>query len=172
MDRRRWLGTKHTALHGEILALARHWGAAWIVVDATGIGTGLASFLKKALGERVIPVLFSHKLKSDLGWKFVAIVETGRFADYQDDRKPETRQFWYEVEACQYQVKEGPNKLMSWGVWDQPGYDGLIAYGHDDLLISAALCAILDDRTWPGTGESAVIHRRDELHEIDQSGWE
>jgi hypothetical protein len=171
VDRRLWLGIKHTALHNQILALASHWGAAWVIVDATGVGAGLASFLAKALGERVIPIVFSPKVKSDLGWNFLAVVETGRYQDYQDDQEPETRQFWYEVQACQYMVREGPNKLMSWGVWDTPGYSATVAYGHDDLLISAAMVASLDELDWPATGESAVVHRDDELDEIDGAEW-
>ncbi|MCK4472093.1 MAG: hypothetical protein KAW49_09945, partial [Anaerolineae bacterium] len=86
MDRRLWLGTKHTALHGQLLALAQHWHAIWIVGDATGVGAGLMSFLSKALGEKVIPVVFSSKVKSDLGWDFLGIVETGRYRDYADDQ--------------------------------------------------------------------------------------
>jgi hypothetical protein len=171
VDRKLWLGVKHTSLHAQILALARHWGAVWVVVDATGIGAGLASFLQKALGEKVIAVTFSPKIKSQLGWQFIGVIETGRFADYQDDGRADTRQFWYEVENCQYEVSEGPGRAMKWGVWDRPGYDGLIAYGHDDLLISAALCSFLDDQEWPGTGPSAVIQQPDELDEIDQGAW-
>ena len=132
---------------------------------------GLLERVQKALGDRVIPVTFSPKTKSDLGWNFLAIVETGRYQDYADDQEPDTRQFWHEVETCQYQVREGPNKLLSWGVWDPPAYDGLIAHGHDDLLISAALCAILDAQPWPGTGPSTVVARKDPLKEIDESGW-
>lgn len=171
VDRKLWLGVKHTSLHGQLLALAAHWHAMFVVVDSTGVGAGLASFLVKALGEKVIPVLFSHKVKSDLGWNFVGLVETGRYRDYVDDGQPDTRQFWYEVEACQYQVRDGPGQMMSWGVWESPGYDGLIAYGHDDLLISSALCTILDGQEWPGVGESAVVEMPDELEEIDGSEW-
>ena len=60
---------------------------------------------------------------------------------------------------------------MKWGVWETPAYDGLIARGHDDLIISAALTAILDKQDWPGTGESAVVEQRDVLEEIDQGEW-
>ena len=171
VDRRLWLGTKHTALHGQLLALARHWSAVWIVVDATGIGAGLASFLTKALGEKVIPVTFSSKVKSDLGWDYLGIVETGRYRDYADDQAPDTRQFWYEVENCQYEVSDRPGQAMKWGVWETPAYDGLIARGHDDLIISAALTAVLDKQEWPGTGESAVVEQRDVLDEIDEGEW-
>jgi hypothetical protein len=176
VDRKLWLGVRHTALHQQILALARHWGALWVVVDATGVGAGLASFLAGALGERVVPVHFSPRLKSDLGWRFLGLVETGRYRDYArgvgaDAGATDTRQFWYEVAACQFQVGDGPGRLMRWGVWEAPAYDGTIAYGHDDLLISAALCALLDDRAWPGTGASAVVHREDALEEIDAAEW-
>lgn len=171
VDRKLWLGTKHTALHGQLLALARHWHAIWIVVDATGIGAGLASFLTKALGEKIIPVIFSSKVKSDLGWDFLGIVETGRYRDYADDQEPDTRQFWYEVKNCQYEVSDRPGQAMKWGNWETPGYDGLIARGHDDLIISAALTAVLDRQEWPGTGESAVVEQRDVLEEIDQGEW-
>ncbi len=171
VDRRLWLGVKHTSLHAQILALANHWRSVWIVVDATGVGAGIASFLAKSLGQRVIPVTFSHKLKSDLGWDFVAIVETGRYADYADDQQPDTVQFWHEVEACQYEVREGPGNAIKWGVWENPAYDGRIAYGHDDLLISAAMTAILDHRDWPGTGPSEVVSVPDDLEGIDNADW-
>jgi len=171
VDRKLWLGVKHTALHGQVVALVRHWRALWLVVDATGVGAGLASFLTKALGDTVLPVVFSSKVKSDLGWGLVGIVETGRYQDYADDQQPETRQFWYEVAACQYKVRPGPGKLLKWGVWETPAYDGLIARGHDDLLVSASLTAILDGLEWTTTGESALIQRRDALEEIDRGAW-
>ena len=171
VDRRLWLGVRHTTLHAQLLALARHWHAVWIVVDATGVGAGLASFLAKALGERVIPVVFSAKVKSDLGWGFVGIVETGRYRDYLPDESRETRQFWYEVEACQYEVGRPPSRLLKWGVWEAAGYDGLIARGHDDLLVSAALTAALDKRDWPGSGASSVVPTADELDAIDKAAW-
>jgi hypothetical protein len=60
--------------------------------DATSVGTGLASFLEKALGDwrsdpvgKVLAVTFSPKTKSDQGWNFLAIVETGRYPESQDD---------------------------------------------------------------------------------------
>jgi hypothetical protein len=55
-------------------------------------------------------------------------------------------------------------------VWEQPAYEGLIARGHDDLLISAALTAVLDRQPWPGTGESATFRLPDALEEIDREG--
>jgi len=171
VDRKFWLGVKHTTLYHQLLALDKHWHPIYIVVDATGIGAGLTSFLTTALGEKVIPFEFTGKTKSDLGWDALAIVETGRYQDYVNDQQPDTLQFWYEVESCQYEVRDGPGQQIKWGVWESPGYDGLIARGHDDLLISAALTAVLDKQPWPGTGESTIVERTDELDEIDQAQW-
>ena len=170
-----WLGTPHAQLHGEILAFARHWRACWVVIDATGVGAGLASFLERALPGKVLPVTFSPKVKSDLGWAFIGIVETGRYQDYasggEADQEPETRQFWYEVEACQFEVRPGPSQQMRWGVWESPAYDGWIARGHDDLLVSAALCSVLEKQAAPTTGVSATVEMGDALEDIDRAGW-
>jgi hypothetical protein len=175
VDRRLWLGTRHTALHSQILALAGHWRAQWIVVDATGIGAGLASFLRQALGDRVLAKTFTAKLKSDLGWRFLGAVETGRYQDYNlsegEALSADTRQFWYEVERCEFEILPGHENRMRWGVWEPPSYGDLVARGHDDLLVSASLCVLLDDQPWPHTGPAAVVPRLDPLDEIDRSQW-
>ena len=172
VDRRLWLGTKHTALHSQILALARHWNAVFIVVDATGIGAGLTSFLAKALGEKVIPFEFSSRTKSDLGWDFLASLRPDGYQEYANDEQPDTRQFWYETKTCKYEIRPGPGKFMKWGVWEHPAYDGLIAHGHDDLIISAALCAVLDAQEWPGIAVGHAVQAPDVLSEIDKAGWQ
>jgi hypothetical protein len=171
VDRRLWLGVRHSALYEQITALTHHWGAGWVVVDATGVGAGLASFLQQALPGRVIPVTFSPQVKSDLGWGFLAVVETGRYRDYVEDGAADTRQFWYEVAHCERQVGASDAKALRWGVWESPAYDGLIARGHDDLLLSAALCAILDRQARCGTGASAVVEAPDLLGEVDRASW-
>jgi hypothetical protein len=61
-----WTGTKHVALHNQLVDLARDvWKLSALVVDATGVGAGLASFLADQLGRgprRVIvsPFLFKR----------------------------------------------------------------------------------------------------------------
>lgn len=173
VDRKLWLGIKHTSLYRQLLALQKHWGAIWVVVDSTGVGAGIASFLERALPDKVIPVQFSSKVKSDLGWNFIGVVDTGRFADYYEpDPQPDTRQFLYELENCQYLIGTGPSKMIRWGVWESPAYDGLVARGHDDLLISASLCSVLDEQEWITAGPSAVVETADALDEIDRAGWE
>jgi hypothetical protein len=149
-----WTGVRHTELHGQLVDLAQNvWNARYMVVDATGIGAGLASFLRDALGERtVIPFVFSQASKSKLGWDLLGIIDSGRFKEYdaltpipgRGERDTEAAElssiFWKQVRACRYQVRPGPNRLLSWEVPD--------ARTHDDLLISAALVAVLDEQNW------------------------
>lgn len=136
MDRYLWTGTPHHALYGAVAHLAELWCAARVVVDATGVGAGLASFLRQALGTRLHPFTFTASSKSALGWGFLGVCNSGRFLDHRDDGSPERRQFWREVAAADYEVLDGPDRRMRWGVADPTI--------HDDLLLSAALCALLD----------------------------
>jgi hypothetical protein len=140
------------------------------VVDATGVGAGLAAFLSRDLAGKVLPVVYTAAEKSRIGWDFMGAIETGRYKDYVPDQKSDTRQFWYEVDRCGYEVVPGPAHRLRWGVWEPPGYDGLVAAGHDDLLSSASLCVLLDDE-FPGVGQAAVVRTGDPLDEVDEGGW-
>jgi len=160
--RRWWTGTPHPALYATILDLARNvWHAQYVVVDATGVGAtgvgaGLASFLGRALGQRVIPYVFNRRTKSDLGWGFLTIVDTGRFKDHAvDPGDPAQAQFLREVAACEYHVVPGLGQTMRWGVED-PAL-------HDDFVISAALCAALDPLPWRYDTASHIIEAPDVL---------
>ncbi|MBU1698900.1 MAG: hypothetical protein KJ831_02030, partial [Candidatus Eisenbacteria bacterium] len=82
VQRREWIGVKHSSLYGEIKAIAELFGVRWLVVDCTGVGAGLSSFLKASLGEKVIPFEFNIRTKSDLLWDFLGIIDSGRFKDY------------------------------------------------------------------------------------------
>ncbi len=153
MDRRLWIGTKHSQLYAALLDLCRNvWRARWVVVDATGVGAGLASFLAAALKDQVTKFQFNARTKSELGWDFLAICDTGRFKDHLDDGSPERAQFWREVDACSYQVQEGPGKRLKWGV-DDPAV-------HDDALISAALVAVIDRLEWSPYSHGVILESR------------
>jgi hypothetical protein len=151
VDRMVWTGTRHTSLHRQIVDLARNvWKASAVVVDATGIGAGLTSFLAATLGERrggsssipVLPFVFTAASKSALGWDFLALIDGGRFKEYADDSTsgtPEgriTARYWSELAATTYATVPGPGRLLRWSV---PS-----GRGHDDLVMSAALVAVLD----------------------------
>jgi len=168
VDRQVWIGAKHSTLYGTLSAIVERWQARHVLIDATGAGEGLASFLRARFGGRVSPVRFSSRTKTEIGYRFIAIVEAGRYRDYQDDQEADTRQFWYEVAACQYE-SPAPDRLR-WGVWETPRYDGLLARGHDDLLISASLTAVLDKMGW-GLAESTVLAPADPLAGYDCAGW-
>lgn len=147
VDRRVWTGENHLTLAAEIATLARHiWSGrlgecARVVVDATGIGHGLATMLRAALPTgTVVPFVFTAASKSALGWNFLAATAAGRFRDYADDGAPETRWFWQQVQACTFTVHPGVGRLIAWSVPD-PAL-------HDDLLISAALVTLLDPLDW------------------------
>jgi hypothetical protein len=168
--RQSWRGARHAALYGQLRALAEHWQARYLVVDATGVGAGLASFLANALGDRVIPFEFNGPTKSTLGWDFLAVCDTGRYQDYA--ARPgdaEAATFWQQLEACQYAVAPGPAHALRWGVPDgarDPATSELI---HDDAVLSAALCAALDAQPWSvTTGPGQILRARDPLEEMSQ----
>jgi hypothetical protein len=173
LDRRLWTGMKHTLLYGQVRALAELWRARHVVVDATGVGAGLASFLARALPGRVVPFVFSSASKSKLGWDFLAACDAGRFKDWKPDEQSAGEAerwrsiFWRQVEACQYSAREGPGSLLTWGVPDGTRDPESGEQVHDDLLLSAALCAVLDGLEWYGGGAGRWIPARDPLEEMD-----
>ena len=164
VDRRKWLGVKHVQLYGQLQALFEHWGAAYLVIDATGVGAGLAAFLERALpAGKLLPFKFDAASKSELGWKFITLVESGRFKDYARSNAaglpfngPEQEAFWREVEHCQMEILPGPQRRMRWGVPEGTRDPATGALVHDDWVISAALAAELDGQGW-GVAASAVV---------------
>ncbi len=141
-----WTGTRHTALHDRIQALVRRWNVRQVVIDATGVGAGLASFLRESLGERLVtPFVFSSSSKSHLAWEFLGLIDSGRFQVFDaTNAGPEqvslATLFLRQMAACRYTVLPGPGRLLRWGVDD--------ARVHDDLLMAAALVAVLQRRDW------------------------
>ena len=167
VNRYEWIGDKHTELYGQVKALAEHWGARYLVVDSTGIGAGLASFLDSAMPGQVVPFVFTPKSKSDLGWNYLAVIETGRYKEYLNTACQLQREFWLQVDSCQHTVLDGPGKMLRWGVPDgtRDPATGLLI--HDDLLISAAMCSILDDKEW-GIGKSDIVNSIDPLADFEE----
>ena len=173
MARRVWTGTKHTQLYAELVALAGHWRARWLVVDATGVGAGLASFLGQALPGRVKPFIFSQASKSQMGWDFLAVTGAGRWKEPlpgpAGERDPWSALFLRQLAFTRATLLPGPGKTLRWGVPDgtRDPLDG--AFIHDDLVLSAALCTTLDRLDWPAGGMTGagIVRARDPLEEID-----
>ena len=179
INRREWVGVKHATLYGQIKALAELFDVRWLVVDSTGVGAGLTSFLSASLGEKVIPFLFNSRTKSDLLWDFLGIIDSGRFKDHAmpghcEERSdvaissPEQKEFWRQISFCEFEIIPGPQKTVRWGVPDgtrDPADGNLV---HDDLLISAAMVAVLDSQDWTVSGPTLIIKSTDPLKELDK----
>ncbi len=172
IHRKLWTGIKHTSLYAQLRELVEAWNPLHIVIDATGLGEVMYSFLAKAYPGKVIPFKFTAASKSQLGWDFLAIIETGRYKEStctlstiaQTTQAELQRLFWSQCTHCQLDIIPGPGRVMRWSVPEgtrDPATGDLV---HDDLLISAALCAELDGLTW-GTAESAVIPALDPIND-------
>jgi hypothetical protein len=101
-----------------------------VVVDATGVGAGVASFLARSLGPGVaLPFTFTAPAKSQLGFDLLSAVNSGRLKMYAADGSPECGEFWQEVRQarCSYR----PGRSLNFFV--EP------SRGHDDFLMSLAL---------------------------------
>ena len=126
-----WTGKPHTTLYPQLLDLLKNvWRAKRVVVDATGVGAGVASFLTSALGSSVVtPFQFSQQSKSKLGFELLAAINSGRVKMYAQDGSEEYQEFWNEAERAKSTFRA--NQTMNFYV--DP------AEGHDDFLISLAL---------------------------------
>jgi hypothetical protein len=125
-----WTGSNHAALYPRLVDILKNvWKCRKIVVDATGLGQPVSSFLKKALGSRVIPFTFTAKAKSELGFNLLAAINSGRLKVYARDGSDESRRLWRELEVarCHYRPSQTLNFYVS------------PSDGHDDFLMSLAL---------------------------------
>jgi len=161
VNRLSWQGVKHSKLYSTIVAMVYAWEPVKLIIDATGVGAGLASFLVDKLGSKVVPFEFSSISKSDLGWSFISTIESGRYKEY----RPFDKGMALQLEYCQYQIMDGPGKLMRWGVPDGTRDVATGDLVHDDYILSAALISLLDDEIW-GIGDSRIIKPRDILEEL------
>ncbi len=164
VHRRAWTGESHVQVFGQIKALADIWQPMYIVIDATGVGEGQYSLLNRAFPTRVIPIKFTAQEKSEIGYAYIAVIETGRFRDCAPN---DTVRVQYE--KCQSEILPGPQKLMRWGVpdgtRDKGGTEELV---HDDFVLSDALVSALDKLGWSITFDTTIIQAPDVLEEMDR----
>ncbi len=129
-----WTGRSYLDQYAATVALVEHWGIRSLVVDATGIGAGLASLLTTRLGEqRITPFLFSRPTKSHLAYQLITYINSGRFKLYRHENAPVMvyEECWRQLKCARYRL---------------PAPDTLDFYvdaseGHDDFLMSLALLA-------------------------------
>jgi hypothetical protein len=109
--------------------IKKTWKCKRIVVDATGVGQPVASFLRQAVGAQVVPFTFTAPSKSTLGFNLMAAVNAGRLKMYAGDGSSEYQEFWSEIDNARSQYRA--NQTMNFYV--DP------TKGHDDFLMSLAL---------------------------------
>jgi hypothetical protein len=160
-----------------LLTTLRRWDVAHTLIDASGVGQGLADWLAAALGrERVTAYsLGGASVKARLGSDLLALVDTGRFRYWTGDENEPLSDgwwFWQQVAACGYRLA-GAGRFdhdLRWGV--PAGARLSTPRGaepiHDDRLLSAALVAELERRRREGAlrlGASAsrIVPSRDPL---------
>lgn len=126
-----WQGAGHAALAGALAALVRdRWRLRRLVVDATGVGEGLAASLAALpRGPEVVRLRLSAERKSQLGYTLQAAAGGGRLRLYAGDGSAEERGRRRELELARARLR--PNRLLAFDV--DP------AEGHDDFLMSLAL---------------------------------
>jgi len=126
-----WTGTPHSQLYSLMVETLKKWKCQRVLVDATGIGQPVASFLKKELGSRVVPFTFTQKSKSDMGFEMLSFVNSGRLRLYKKDGSQAYQETMLQLERARSQYR--PNQTMNFYV--DP------SEGHDDFLMSLALAA-------------------------------
>jgi hypothetical protein len=102
-------------------------------------------------------------MKSEIGWGFLAIIETGRFRDCAPS--DEVR---LQYDACQSEILPGPLKNLRWGVPDGTrAPDGRLI--HDDFIMADALVASLDKLAWSVHSPTLIVQGIDPLESMDAS---
>jgi len=139
-----WTGIRHADLYPRLVDLLKNvWHCRRVVVDATGVGQPVSSFLREALGSAVTPFDFTASSKSELGFNLLAAVNSGRLKMYACDGSVECQTFWSEMEKARSHYR--PSQTLSFYV--DP------TEGHDDFLMSLALVVEAANQYEPRTAK-------------------
>jgi hypothetical protein len=158
-----WQGVNHVDIFAALNALIETWRTQYIVLDATGVGEGLWGMLSKKYPTRTIGFKFTAQSKSEMGYAFLGIIDTGRLRDHCHTEKARAQ-----YAACRSEILIGPNKTMRWGVKDGTrGTDGLLL--HDDIILTDALVTQLDLLEWYVASETKIIEQPDVLKDMDNA---
>ncbi|HUZ78443.1 MAG TPA: hypothetical protein VMV93_12770 [Chloroflexota bacterium] len=126
-----WTGRDQASQYQGLLRLLRDvWAVRAVAVDGSGVGAGVAGWLHRALPGRVDVVRFTRPLKSDLGYALLSAINGGRLRMYAADESEEASQFWSQARLARYATFG--NLALNFFVDPRDG--------HDDFLVSLALC--------------------------------
>jgi hypothetical protein len=163
VHREAWQGQNHLIIFGKLKNYADLWNPLYQVIDATGVGEGLWAMLDRTYPHRILPFKFTSTSKSELGYQYIGIIETGRFRDCAPSSEIDEQ-----YSRCIAEVLIGPAKTMRWGVpAGTRDADGQLV--HDDFIISDALISIVDKLDWYIPSETKVIESTDPLQEMDNA---
>jgi len=159
-----WQGDNHVSIFGAITALEAVWHPLYIIEDATGAGEGLWGMLFRKYKERVIGFKYTAQSKSELGYGFIAVIESGRFRDCARTEEVESQ-----YRNCQSEILTGPSKTMRWSVPDGTRDPITKQIIHDDYITADALTAQLDLLEWYITAPTVIIEQADVLETADRN---
>lgn len=163
IKRHQWTGINHLTAFGKVKQLADLFDPLYIVVDATGVGEGFWALLDHTYPTKVIPVKVSQVEKSDIGWRFLAIIETGRFRDCDPCKAVELQ-----YDKCVSEIQPGPAKIMRWSV-PEGTRDSNGELIHDDYLFADALISVIDRLEWSAPVDAEIIQPADFLKDMDDA---
>jgi len=107
-------------------------------------------WLARTLGEMVVEQFaFTAPSKSRLGFQLLEMINTGRCRVYEDGGE-EAAELWAEVGLARYEMRA--NNQMRWYVAAHEG--------HDDFLVSLALCCEAAHAAAPPAADAVIRLRR------------
>jgi len=157
-----WQGLDHLSIFGQLCQIIDLWKPQYIIIDATGVGEGLWMLLHKKYTGRVIGHKWTAQSKSEVGYNFLSVINTGRFRDCA-----RTDEVLLQYRKCTSEILIGPQKLMRWGVKDGTRDEATGELVHDDIPLADCLCAILDKLEWMISAPTLQTEARDPLLEMD-----
>lgn len=159
IKRLEWQGVNHVNIFGAITAIMQTWNCMYIVLDATGVGEGLWGMCAKKYPSKTIGVKFTQQTKSEIGYAFLGIVDTGRLRDHCH-----TETVNQQYTNCTSEILIGPAKTMRWGVKDGTrGADGLLI--HDDYILADSLVTELDKLEWHINAPTTILEPEQDILE-------
>ena len=132
------------------------WHVDRAAIDSTGLGAGLASYLVSVSTKKVVPVTFTQRVKSDLGYLMLTAAETDRLKLFQSQGCEELRECVEQLKDVRYTLNS--TETLAWAAGSGR---------HDDFVTSLALCVRAADELGPPAFGGIVRAPPD----IDAYGW-